>query len=64
MKIIINDNRPISTIQEEFNTIFPYLKLEFFSTPHKPGESSAKKFVKHPSKLLGECRTVYNQALW
>lgn len=60
MKITINDKRKIQTIQEEFNEAFPYLKLEFFSRPHKPGAGSAKKFVKHNSKTLGECRTIHN----
>ena len=60
MKITINDRRKIFAIQEEFNIVFPYLKLEFFSKPHKPGGESAKKFVKHSSKTIGECRTVHN----
>jgi len=60
MKITINDHRKIFAIQEEFNTVFPYLKLEFFSKPHNPGGASAKKFVKHSSKTLGECRTIHS----
>jgi len=60
MKVTVNDKRKIFAIQEEFNALFPYLKLEFFSKPHKPGGASAKKFVKHNSKTLGECRTVHN----
>jgi hypothetical protein len=60
MKITINDNRKIFAIQEEFNSVFPYLKLEFFSKPHKPGGISPKKFSKHNSKTLEECRTVRN----
>lgn len=60
MKVTINDKRKIFAIQEEFNQLFPYLKLEFFSKPHKPGGATAKKFVKHNSKTLGECRTVHN----
>lgn len=60
MKVIINDKRKIFAIQEEFNALFPYLKLEFFSKPHKPGGASPKKFVKHNSKTLGECRTLHN----
>ncbi|MDF2449949.1 MAG: hypothetical protein K0R26_2453 [Bacteroidota bacterium] len=61
MKIAINDNRKIFAIQEEFNRIFPYLKLEFFSKPHKPGAASSKKLVKHSSMTLGECRTEHNK---
>ena len=61
MKIIINDNRKIFTIQEEFNTAFPYLKLEFFSRLHKPSAGSAKKLIRENNKALGECRTVHTR---
>lgn len=60
MKITINDHRKIFAIQEEFNTVFPYLKLEFFSKPHKPGGESPKILVKHNSRTLSECRTIHN----
>lgn len=60
MKITINDNRKIFAIQQEFNEIYPFLKLEFFAKPHKKGGASAKEIIKHPSKTLGECRTVHN----
>ncbi len=61
MKLTINDNRKIFAIQEEFNTAYPYLKLEFFAKPHTVGGGSAKKLIKHNSKTLGECRTVHNK---
>ena len=61
MKITINDNRKISAIQEEFNTEFPYLKIEFFSKPHKQGGASPKKLIKHANKTLGECRTIHSK---
>lgn len=60
MKITINDNRKIFAIQEAFTNAFPFLKLEFFAKPHKPGGASSKKFIKHPSKTIGECRTIHN----
>lgn len=60
MKITINDNRKIFAVQEAFTGVFPYLKLEFFSKPHKPGGPSAKKLIKQPGKTLGDCRTVHN----
>jgi hypothetical protein len=60
MKITINDKRKIFAIQEEFNIAFPFLRIEFFSKPHKPGAGSSKKFIKHSSKTLGECRTIHN----
>lgn len=60
MKITINDNRKIFAIQEEFSKQFPYLKLEFFSKPHKPGGENSRKHIKSNSKTLGECRTIHN----
>ncbi len=60
MKITINDTRKIFAIKEEFNTFFPYLKLEFFSKPNKRGGISSIKLVKHNSTTLGECRTIHN----
>jgi len=60
MKITINDHRKIYAIQEEFNKLFPYLKLEFFSKSNtSQGCSSAKK-IKHSSKTIAECRTIHN----
>jgi len=60
MKITINDRRKIQAIQQSFSEMFPYLKLEFFSKPHKPGDTSPKKFMKSSSKTIGECRTVHS----
>ncbi|MGZ3920372.1 MAG: hypothetical protein ACXVC7_08775 [Bacteroidia bacterium] len=61
MKITINDKRKIYAIQEEFNEQFPYLKIEFFSKPHKPGGSTSPKFMKSNTKTLGDCRTIHNK---
>jgi hypothetical protein len=63
MKITINDRRKIHSIQEEFNKEFPYLKIEFFSKPHKPGGASSPKIMKSTSKSLGECRTIHNKGV-
>lgn len=60
MKITINDRRKIFAIKEEFNTIFPFLQLEFFSKPQTLGGPPAKKIVKMSSKTIGESRTMHN----
>ena len=57
MKVAINDEKSIAMIQDEFNCVFPYLKLEFFSRMHETGEASSKKFLKKNTLLLGEFRT-------
>jgi hypothetical protein len=61
MKITISDQTQIQQIQEEFNRCFPYLRLEFFSRPHKPGASSSKKQMKGNVKSIGECRTIHKK---
>lgn len=61
MKIDINDHRKLFAIQEDFSGMFPYLKLEFFSKPHKAGGASPKKLIKEPSKTIGECRVIHNK---
>lgn len=54
--IAINDEISIRSIQDAFNSIFPYLKLEFYSKQHAPGRPSNVKFLQQPGKLLGEIR--------
>lgn len=56
MEIIISDDKTIKTLQEEFARVFPFLKLEVFSKPHKRGEASPKKLINDNHKTLGECR--------
>jgi hypothetical protein len=59
MKININDNKRISEIQQEFNEAFPYLQIQFFSKPHKPGAPSPKNLMKDTHLKLSECRTIH-----
>lgn len=59
MQIAINDQRRISGIQAEFNQVFPFLKLEFFSAPHVPGGFNPKTELCARHKTLGECRQTH-----
>lgn len=61
MKMIIQNTRTIQEIQEEFNALFPYLKLEFFSKLHEPGKPSHLKFKLPSEQTLGESRTIHNE---
>ncbi len=61
INIAINDSRKILDIQDEFNAVFPYLKMEFFSRPHKNNEGSARKLMLRTQQTLGECRTRHVQ---
>ena len=43
MTLTIDDNKKISNVQQEFNAMFPYLKLEFFKHAHGVHQGSPKK---------------------
>lgn len=60
MQIEINDTKTIQALQDEFNAMFPYLKIELFSKAHDVNAPSPKKQIKHTNKTLGECRTIHN----
>lgn len=60
MDMQISDDRKIEEIQEEFSSIFPYLRLRFFAKPNRLNGPSSDKLVKY-SKTLGECRTIHKQ---
>ena len=61
MKLLINDHRKIFAIQEDFNKLFPFLKIEFFSKPPRIKAGSSGKLIKYSSKTLGECRIIHNK---
>lgn len=54
MKIHVSPEKTISQIQEEFTEVFPFLKLVFFSKPHKAYKSSHAKFlISETGRTLG-----------
>ncbi|MGA3015211.1 MAG: hypothetical protein ABSD71_14380 [Bacteroidales bacterium] len=63
MKIVINNNRRISAIQEEFSTMFPCLTLAFFAKPSRPGAAPSKKLIRHSGKSLQDCRAFSNEGV-
>mgnify|MGYP007130725738 FL=1 len=54
MKIHVSPEKTIAQIQEEFAQAFPFLKLVFFSKPHKAYKSSHAKFlISETGRTLG-----------
>lgn len=52
MKIILRSERTIKDVKEEFNRVYPFLKIEFFSSKHAPGEGSPPSEEIDPSMEL------------
>lgn len=57
MKIHINDNISTEEIKAEFSKLYPYLKLEFYTQPHKNKESSNIKDLIKNNKLVSDIKT-------
>ena len=57
LKILISDEIKLIEIQKDFNSYFPFLKLEFFKVPHKIGEGSAKNLLLDSNKLVRDVRS-------
>lgn len=54
MKILISGERTIGEVQEDFQEAYPYLKLVFFTKPHRAYKGSpAKYLIQDRSRKLG-----------
>lgn len=57
--MIITDDKKLIDIQREFNQKFPYLKIEFYSGHHDPGEGSPLGERLDAQLTIGEVRTAH-----
>ncbi len=57
MNLHIAPNRLICDIQEEFNKVFPFLKIEFFNNKLSRTDFSAKQILPH-TKKIGDSQVV------
>ena len=54
MNVVINDNMNIATVQQLFNEIFPFLKIEFFEKENRVNTVLTKKRIHNSNKKLIE----------
>jgi hypothetical protein len=60
MELFINDKITIRELQRQFNSEFPYLKIEFFDIP--PTRNGLPKSRMYPNhRTLGTCRKQHNE---
>ncbi|MCU0322528.1 MAG: hypothetical protein MUE72_08940, partial [Chitinophagaceae bacterium] len=52
MNVAINDNMNIATVQQLFNELFPFLKIEFFEKENRINMAWIKKRVHNTNKKL------------
>ena len=58
LHLYIDLNSKLSEIQKEFNSYFPFLKIEFFKAPHKIGQGLKKDLIINSNKLVKDCSTI------
>lgn len=61
MTITIHDQLSIDELQQQFNSKYPYLKLECFTKPHGIHSGSRKENMIPSSTLIKNCRTKHNE---
>ncbi len=54
----IQGKRQLRNLQEDFNEVFPYLKIEFFKTPHSIGNDSDEKEILDVNLRISEVQEV------
>ena len=59
--MIIKDSQSLKEIQQEFSSLFPYLKVEFYSRKHSEFGGSHKRDQLHPDQLVQDIRTIHNE---
>lgn len=61
MEIVLAYQETVKDIKKQFNSEFPYLKLEFFTEPHVVGQGSPYLKMVPPSTLLGEITGILRE---
>ena len=61
MVLAINDNQKLSEVKNDFNTLFPYLKLEFFKHKHGLNESNSRADMLSSELTFKKVRRIHNE---
>jgi hypothetical protein len=56
MHIVIDPTRKIQSVQDDFQRHYPYLKIEFYSKAHQPGQGSLQKFQLRHDLTIGQAQ--------
>ncbi|GIV32069.1 MAG: hypothetical protein KatS3mg030_371 [Saprospiraceae bacterium] len=56
--MLITDDKKLEDIQREFQEMFPWLKLEFYTGTYEPGHASPANQQLDPRLTIGQVRTV------
>jgi hypothetical protein len=57
--MIINDNKTLKELKEEFKTKFPHLSIQFYNTSHNPNEGNIRQNILDENLKVGDVRTLH-----
>jgi len=63
MIIEINDSMSVAAIQEEFRSLYPFLKIEFYDIPHEWRELSPWRHRFAANAVIGAIRNKHGHGL-
>jgi hypothetical protein len=63
MQLIITENNSLGEVKRKFQSLFPFLKLEFYSEPHQAGQGSPKDFQLDSTKKISEVGSDNNNGV-
>jgi len=52
MTLTLDRSKTLADIKKEFNDVYPFLKLEFFSKSHDAYKTSPAKFILHDESIV------------
>lgn len=61
MELVLTYQETVKDIKKQFNCLYPYLKLEFFTEPHVAGQGSPYRKMVPQSTQLGEIEGVLHE---
>lgn len=61
MELVLSYQETVKDIKKQFNSLFPFLKLEFFTEPHVVGQGSPYRRMVPQSTQLGEIEGVLRE---
>ena len=61
MELVLTYQETVKDIKKQFNSLYPYLKLEFFTEPHVAGQGSPYRKMVPQSTQLGEIEGILRE---
>jgi hypothetical protein len=61
MELVLTYQETVKDIKKQFNSLYPYLKLEFFTEPHVAGQGSPYRKMVPQSTQLGEIEGILHE---